>query len=87
MSSLILEEPTAGFLREDAIMEVSMRDFLASLNRMLSLEANSKYFAEQFNSKYERDLVIQMLTSGDQKGGLLSNFRIENLSVALAKDP
>lgn len=73
VTSLILEEPSNNsnnnnngfFLKEDAVMEVSMRDFLASLNRMLSLESNSSFFAEQFNSEIERDLVIEMLTHGE----------------------
>lgn len=42
VSSLILEEPSA--FQEDAVLEVSLRDFSASLNRMISLE--SDYFEQ-----------------------------------------
>ena len=67
--------------RDEAVMEVSQRDFLASLHRMIQL--NNAYFVNQFDNPDERQAVLECLvTPGDQsqsKGGMLQNFSLQNV--------
>lgn len=76
---------------EDAILEISMRDFIASLLRMVNLK--NDYFVDQFNSEVERkDVILDLLSPGtgcskeDSRGGILRNFNIKNINAELAND-
>ena len=69
-----------------------MRDFLASLLRMINIR--NEYFIEQFDCKNERrDIMLDLLSPGiserqtDTRGGILRNFNLQNISTQLAKDP
>jgi hypothetical protein len=58
-----------------------MRDFIASLLRMMNLK--NDYFINQFNSDIERkDVMLDLLTpvlgtaEMDSRGGILRNFKL-----------
>ena len=63
-----------------------MRDFLASLIRMINLK--NSYFTDQFNCQDERRFITKNLlrTSQGANGGVLENFDLANISTELAKD-
>lgn len=96
ISSLIIEEnernQSEKVFGEEAVLKVSMRDFLASLLRMINIR--NDYFIEQFDCKNERrDIMLDLLSPGtaeqqsDSRGGILHNFNLQNISTQLAKDP
>ncbi len=75
---------------QDAVLQVSMRDFVASLLRMVNLR--NEYFIEQFNSDSERnDVALDLLSPGigssdDKRGGILRNFNLNNMNASLVQD-
>jgi len=90
LSSLILEQSEAiDSQRIGPYMEVSQRDLLASLHRMLQLD--NPYFINQFDCLDERkDVSLRLLSPGSQsmkRGGILQNFDIHSLQAALMADP
>lgn len=63
-----------------------MREFIASLHRMMNM--NSNYFIEQFNSDAERNqTVLDLLSTEDIRGGVLSNYELGNSHALIANDP
>jgi hypothetical protein len=90
VTSLILEQTklqSEQVFEQDAVLQVSMRDFVASLLRMVNLR--NEYFIEQFNSDSERhDVALDLLSPGlgttdDRRGGILKNFNLDNINAAL----
>lgn len=67
-----------------------MRDFIASLLRMVNLR--NEYFMEQFDSETERsEVILDLLSPGhsqneDTRGGILRNFDLQNINARLAQD-
>ena len=93
VTSLILEQTklqSEQVFDQDAVLQVSMRDFVASLLRMVNLR--NEYFIEQFNSDSERnDVALDLLSPGigsndERRGGILRNFNLNNMNAALVQD-
>jgi len=93
VTSLILEEHSLSdseqAFEQDPMLEVSSRDFLASLHRMLAI--GNEYFVHQFDSLEERRRIVKTLLSPgfdtEGSGGVLSFFKIQNVNADLAHDP